>query len=144
MRALLDVNVWIALFDADHVFHDRAHEWFAGNLGAGFATCPITENGVVRILSNPRYSKAFQLTPGDVIERLDRFCSSHDHRFWADEISLRDPALFHRGNLVGPRQLTDLYLLALAKLRGGCLVTFDQAIPLNPVPGVDPAHLKVI
>lgn len=144
MRALLDVNVLIALFDADHVFHDRAHEWLESHASMGIATCPLTENGLVRILSHPRYSKAFELTPGDVITRLDRFCSTQDHAFWPDELSLRDPSIFHRKNLLGPRQLTDLYLLALAIHHQGRLVTLDGAIPLNPVEGATRRHLQVI
>ncbi len=67
MRALLDVNVLIALFDQDHVFHDRAHLWLEANAAAGIATCPLTENGVVRVISHPKYSSSLRLAPGDVI-----------------------------------------------------------------------------
>ena len=53
LASLLDVNVLVALFDPDHVHHEAAHVWFAATRGAGWATCPLTENGVVRVLSNP-------------------------------------------------------------------------------------------
>lgn len=144
MRALLDVNVLIGLFDSDHVFHERAHAWLESHGSEGIATCPLTENGLVRILSHPRYSKAFELPPGEVIGRLDRFVANHNHEFWADDISIRDPAVFHREHFIGPRQLTDLYLLGLAIRHKGCLVTFDERVPLNPVATASASHLQVI
>lgn len=144
MRALLDVNVLIALFDQDHVFNDRAHEWLEREGGGGIATCPLTENGLVRILSHPNYSKAVRLVPAEVVQRLSRFCGFQDHAFWKDSVSLRDDEVFQIEQLVGPRQVTDLYLLALAVREGGRLVTFDEGIALGAVSGAKPANLLVI
>jgi len=144
MRALLDVNVLIALFDPDHVFHERAHLWLEVNAVAGIATCPLTENGVVRILSHPRYSKAIRITPGEVVRRLDRFCASQDHAFWPDSVSLRDPEVFRVESLLGPRQLTDLYLLALAVKEDGCLATLDEGITLSAVVGAEAERVMVV
>jgi len=94
MRALLDVNVIIALLDPDHAFHERAHAWWAANMKHGWASCPLTENGVVRIMSNPGYSQKTRFTPGDLIGRLRTFAGQSDHEFWPDDISLREEKIF--------------------------------------------------
>ena len=133
--ALLDVNVLVALFDPDHVHHDTAHDWFAESRVHGWATCPVTENGVVRILSNLKYSPAAE-SPVRIIERLRAFCASGHHTFWADDISLRDPNMFVAGVPVSHRQISDVYLLALARQHGGQLATFDRTIPLAAASGV--------
>lgn len=89
-HVLLDVNVLVALFDPDHVHHDTAHDWFAESRVQRWATCPVTESGVVRILSNLKSSPAAE-SPARIIERLRAFCASGHHAFWPDDISLRDP-----------------------------------------------------
>jgi toxin-antitoxin system PIN domain toxin len=144
MRSLLDVNVLVSLFDEDHVFNERAHEWLAANAGRGIATCPHAENGVVRILSHPAYSKVLKLSPLRIIGMLSNFASHHDHEFWPDEISLRDAAIFDVGRLIGHRQVSDVYLLGLAVRRGGRLVTFDDSVGFSVVRGFRPEMLVVI
>lgn len=144
MRALLDVNVLIALFDQHHIFHDRAHLWLEVNADQGIATCPLTENGVVRILSHPKYSHTSPLTPGDVIGRLDKFCKAQDHAFWPDDVSLTDSTLFPPDQILGTRQVTDVYLLGLAVKQGGRLVTFDEGITLKSVRNATGNNLVVI
>ena len=141
MRALLDVNVIIALLDPDHAFHERAHAWWAANRQRGWASCPLTENGVVRILSHPGYSQQTRFAPGDVIGRLRQFAAQSDHEFWPDAISLRDENIFAAERLHSSRQLTDLYLLALAVAHQGRLVTFDQGIALSGVHHARAANL---
>jgi hypothetical protein len=125
MRALLDVNVWIALLDDAHVFSDRA-------------------NGVVRILSSPAYSREFKLSPAEVAERLTLACKQLDHAFWPDDLSLRDAKRFDFTRLHGHRQITDAYLLALAVGHDGCLVTMDESVALGAVPGAARRHLRRI
>ncbi len=144
MRALLDVNVLIALFDQHHIFHERAHLWLEGNVATGIATCPLTENGVVRIISHPKYSRAFTQTPSDVIQRLDKFCKAQDHAFWSDNVSLTDLMLFPADQILGTRQVTDVYLLGLAVKHGGRLVTFDEGICLKTVRDSLGRNLQVI
>ena len=141
MRALLDVNVIIALLDPDHAFHERAHAWWAANRQRGWASCPLTENGVVRILSHPGYSQQTRFAPGDVIGRLRQFAAQSDYEFWPDGISLRDETIFAAERLHSSRQLTDLYLLALAVAHQGRLVTFDQGIALSGVHHARAANL---
>lgn len=133
--ALLDVNVLVALFDPDHVHHEPAHAWFGAHRERGWATCPITENGLVRILSNAAYAGVHQ-TAARVVEQLVRFCESGDHVFWTDELSLRDRRAF-RLSAVAYRQLTDVYLLGLARANDGVLATFDRSIPAGAIPGGD-------
>lgn len=143
MRALLDVNVIIALLDPDHAFHERAHAWWAANLKRGWASCPLTENGAVRVMSHPNYSAKMQFTPADLIGRLQKFAMQSNHEFWPDKISLRDGEIFSREKFHSSRQLTDLYLLALAVENHGRLVTFDRGIPLSCVLHAQPANLCV-
>lgn len=139
--ALLDVNFLIALFDPDHIHHEAAHTWFSPNRASGWATCPLTENGVVRILSNPAYSPT-AARPAEIARRLAAFRDSGDHSFWPDDVSLCDPRVFDL--TVGHRQLTDVYLLALAVRRAGRLATFDRSIPAKAVRGVRAGHLVVV
>lgn len=141
--ALLDVNVLVALFDPDHAHHEAAHRWFAANRSAGWATCPLTENGFVRVLSNPAYSPV-HFSPGEIVARLRQFCESGDHVFWPDAVTLRDDGLFVSQLPLGHRQVTDVYLLGLARQNGGRLATFDQAIPVHAVAGATREHLAVI
>lgn len=143
MRHLLDINVLIALMDPDHVFHGRAHEWWAAEPRA-WASCPLTENGLVRIMASTAYSKSTRFTVADITARLSAFTSTSDHAFWPDSLSLRDPLHFQHTSILSSKQLTDLYLLALAVENQGRLATFDQQIPLAAVPTAQPGHLVVL
>jgi len=141
--ALLDVNVLVALFDPDHVHHAAAHAWFGPNRKGGWATCPVTENGLVRILSNVAYSGVHE-SPGAIVRRLADFCASGNHVFWPDDVSLREEDLFRRRSPMTHHHVTDIYLLGLARHRGGRLATFDRRIPVTAVAGTDRGHLEVI
>jgi uncharacterized protein len=141
MRALLDVNVIIALLDPDHAFHERAHVWWAANQKRGWASCPLTENGAVRIMSNPNYSDQARFVLDDLITRLRQFAKQSNHEFWPDDISLRDEKFFATERMHSSRQLTDVYLLALAAKHQGRLVTFDHGIPLSSVRNASAVHL---
>jgi len=143
MRALLDVNVIIALLDPDHVFHERAHIWWAANRKDGWASCPLTENGAVRVMSNPNYSASAQFPPADLIRRLQQFAKNSDHEFWSDTVSMRDVNIFNAERIHSSRLLGDLYLLALAVKHQGQLITFDRGIPLSGVRNAQTAHLYV-
>lgn len=141
--ALLDVNVLVALFDPDHVHHEPVHRWFLDHRSLGWATCPLTENGLIRVLSHPVYSPAPE-RPALLLERLQAFCSSGGHVFWPDDVSLRDADLFQAGAPLSHRQVTDLYLIGLAVKRQGRLATFDRAIPLAKVRGAEAENLALI
>lgn len=134
MTHLLDVNVLLALLDPDHVFADEAHHWFEENAATGWATCPITENGVVRILGNPHYPQG-PGTPAAAAAMLSEARSLPGHRFWADEISLFSSPHVAMASIAGYRQVTDTYLLALAVHNGGRLATFDRRLSVQAVEG---------
>ena len=142
MRALLDVNVLIALFDADHSLHEPALRWFDDNAGAGWASCPLTQNGCLRVMSQPRYPNPLPIDA--VAQRLREATSHARHEFWPDELSVLDPRAIDTTRIHGPKQLTDVYLLALAVVRGGRLVTFDRSVPLAAVAAAQKKHFVVI
>jgi len=142
MRALLDVNVLIALLDADHTSHDAALGWFRANAEYGWASCPITQNGCVRIMSHPGYPNAH--TVNEIVGRLHRASIERVHEFWPDDVSVLNDQVIDSTRIHGPRQLTDVYLLALAVSRGGVLVTFDRAIALSAVRGATAASVVVL
>jgi toxin-antitoxin system PIN domain toxin len=142
MRALLDVNVLIALLDADHASHGRAREWFHDSAPDGWASCPLTQNGCVRIMSHARYPNALPVRR--VIERLREATTSPHHAFWADDLSLLDQRVADATRIHGPRQLTDLYLLALAVRRAGCFVTFDRTVARSAIRGAEAKHLLAL
>src|SRR5262245_29477441 len=119
--------------DGSHAFHARAHSWWNANSSFGWASCPLTENGVARIMPNPAYSPSSRFTIQLVINSLTQFASSTDHEFWPDDVSLRDSGVFETNRIHGARQLTDLYLLALAVKQRGRFATFDQAISISAV-----------
>jgi uncharacterized protein len=144
MRALLDINVLIALLDPDHTFHERAHVWWDTNRNSGWSSCPLTENGVVRIMANPNYSQKLRLTPEDLIRRITEFASQTNHEFWSDDVSLRDALVFDRTRFHSARLLTDIYLLALSVAHGGQFVTLDEGIPLSAVRSATAQHLVVL
>lgn len=141
--SLLDVNVLIALFDPDHVHHEIAHDWFADNRTFGWATCALTENGFLRVLSNPARGGEIRRVP-DLVSRLRTFCASGHHQFWPDSISLLDESLFDPSLARGHKHLTDVYLLGLAIKRGGRLVTFDRKVPLGAVKGTHRDSIEVV
>lgn len=140
--ALLDVNVLIALLDADHVSHATALDWFSAHANVGWASCPITQNGCVRIMSHPSYPNAHSVT--EVAQRLRAATAHTAHRFWPDDQSILDSALVDASRVHGPRQLTDTYLLALVVRHDGRLVTFDRAIPTSAVIGAKPRHIVTL
>jgi toxin-antitoxin system PIN domain toxin len=142
MRALLDVNVLIALLDAAHAHHARARSWLADNVAQGWASCPITENGCVRILSQPAYPG--QIASREAAARLRAATQTKHHVFWPDDASLLDDRAFDWRGLLTPPQLTDAYLLALAVRHKGRFVTLDRGVPLAAVAGAAARHLVVI
>jgi toxin-antitoxin system PIN domain toxin len=139
MRALLDINVLIALHDRDHVHHVRAATWFETNIEHGWASCPLTQNGCLRIMSQPAYSCPQPMAV--LMAMLQQSTSSTVHKLWHDDVSILDAARFNQAHIHNHAQLTDLYLLGLAVKHKGRLVTFDQRIPLSAVTNAKSEHL---
>ena len=131
---LLDVNVLIALVDPTHVQHDAAHEWFAQQGHKAWATCPLTENGLLRIVGHVRYPSS-PGTPGAVAHLLATLRALPGHAFWPDDISLLDARWIDATRLLSAAQVTDSYLLALACAHGGQLASFDRRLVTDAVRG---------
>ena len=142
MRDFPDVNILIALVDDDHAHHRRASDWFDSNSGQGWVTCPITQNGCLRIVSQPRYSNSMSVV--EVMRRLRELTDTTAHEFIADDISLLTPGRIDISAVSGHRQLTDVYLLALAVAHGMRFVTLDRGVRLVAVRGANDTHLAVI
>lgn len=142
-RSLLDVNVLLALLDSDHVDHDRAHRWLdEEGIEHGWASCAITENGFVRVISQPRYPSP--VTPSVAVHLLRTATEDSDHTFWPCDVRLLDPTVVDPDRLLSHRQITDAYLLALATAHGGRLVTFDRGLDASAVPRAAPTSLVVL
>ena len=133
-RYLLDVNILIALIDPTHVQHDRAHEWFAAQGHEAWATCPLTENGVLRIVGHPRYPNS-PGTPAAAAELMAVLRGLGGHEFWPDDVSLLDSQRIDSSRLLNSGQVTDSYLLALACAHDGQLATFDHHLVTDAVNG---------
>ena len=142
MRALFDVNALLALLDPQHTFHSTIWAWWATNEKSGWATCLITQNGVARIMSQPRYSNP--ITTMDAIRLVEIGVRQPGHAFWPADISITDEQLFDRSQILGPNQVADVYVLGLTVKNGGRLVTFDRSVPLGAVRGVEARHLVVL
>lgn len=142
-RMLLDVNVWIALLDDAHVHNAAALTLFA-RPKLRIATCPLVENGVIRVLNLPGYSQRGPAGFDTVRIAMNLACADVDHEFWPDDLSLRTEGLVNWDRVFGHGQITDLYLLALAVRHDGVLATFDHRIALNAVAGAEKRHLVLL
>lgn len=137
--SLLDVNVLIALCDGRHQHHEIAARWFVDEAAQGWSSCPLTQNGVLRILSAPAYPGARPVV--QVRAQVQTLCASAHHHFWPDSLSLLQPGTLNTSHVLGHRQITDAYLLALAVHHRGRLVTLDGGLTVKAVQGAGPGHL---
>jgi len=144
MRALMDANVLISFFDFQHIHHKSALGWFTSNNDDGWATCPITQNAMLRVLTNPNYSKVKRFNIRQLTHLFRENAKATDHKFWPDDISLLDDSVVYGEKVLGHKQLTDMYLLALAVKNDGRLVTFDAKISIDSVKGATREHLLVL
>ena len=141
---LLDVNLLIALAWPSHVHHSLAQAWFAYNRSQGWATCPITQLGFVRISSNPRFIDG-AVSPNEAISLLLQVTKADDHSFWPDMLAVTDASHMPTSHLLGHRQVTDTYLLALAIDQNAKLATLDGGISaLLPDAELRTRHLEVL
>ena len=137
------MNVWIALLDEAHVHHAQALA-FMERRKVKIATCPLTENGVIRILNLPGYSKRGPAGFEPVQQKLQQICADMDHEFWPDSLSLRTETKVNWSRVLGHNQITDVYLLALAVANKGCLVTLDHRVALSTVIGAVNGNLMLL
>lgn len=125
--ALLDLNILTALLWPAHEHHEPAHRWFNARGNARWATCPLTQLGFVRIVSNPAFSRD-ALSPVEAVALLAGNLAHPAHEFWTERLKLPVAVKGMEPGLHGYRQLTDAYLLALASRRKGVLATFDRGL----------------
>jgi toxin-antitoxin system PIN domain toxin len=125
---LLDVNVLVALLSQDSDSHDAAQRWFLHHARKGWATCPFTQAGFVRIISNPASSRHV-IRPPQAIEVLEDSLKFPVHEFWKDDLSMAEATADFGEYLTGHQQTNDAYLLGLASRHKGRIVTFDRGIP---------------
>ena len=142
MRGLLDVNVLIALLDEAHVHHRLAMDWLGTNIVHGWASCPLTQIGCVRIMSQPAYPNPQPTAL--VAERLRTAARDRHHEFWGADVDLLAERSFAWEGILGSRVVTDAYLLALAVSHLGRFVTFDRRVPIAAVSDAEDGHLVVI
>ena len=142
MRSLLDINVLIALLDRSHTHHSSATMWLHSEIHHGWSSCPITQNGCIRIMSQPAYPKAFPAAR--VAERLAEAARQPEHEFWPDDVNLLALNICDWSHILGHRQVTDVYLLLLAVRHGGRLATLDSRISLKAVPQARADQLVII
>lgn len=141
-RLLLDINVWLALFDERHQ-HNKSATALLEQPGIRIATCPIIENGVLRILSMPSYYLG-RLGYQQIKDMMQTVCTQVNHKFWADDVSLRADDVLDWSRISGHNQITDAYLLALTVKRGACFASFDQKIALSAVKNAQSKHLLIL
>jgi uncharacterized protein len=142
VRALLDVNILLALSDTKHPHHSRAQQWRTTDSADGWASCPLTQNGFLRISTQRAYSNPVPMPDSFVV--LRRLTARPDHQFWPDDLSLLDTTLIDHSCVLSPRHLTDVYLLALAVKHGGRLVTLDTGIALSAARGAKKQQLVMV
>lgn len=142
MRALLDINFLLALLDRGHIHHEQARWWFEQEVQHGWASCAITQNGCIRILSQPSYPSPITLQRAARL--VSHAASSTQHEYWNSEISILDETIFDHSRIHGHRQVTDAYLLGLAAHHGGRFVTFDQTISVSAVKTAHSDNLIVL
>ena len=144
MTCLFDINVLLAITDSHHVFHDPIHRWLNKRHGQTWASCPLTENGFVRILAQPKYASG-RRSPAEALETLRqlRNARSLKHVFWPDAVSLAESGLIYPERLVTAKHVTDVYLAALAHSRKARLVTFDTSVAWQAVVGADAGLIEV-
>lgn len=143
MTFLLDVNVLIALIDPTHVGHSSAHAWFEREGRRSWATCPMTENGIIRIVGHTSYPNS-PGSPADVAAIVAQLKALRGHVFWPDDISLVDSTHVDASHILTSGQVTDSYLLALAVAHQGRLATFDRRLSTKAVRGGKAALLLIV
>ena len=141
MTPLLDVNVLVALAWPNHVHHGVIRAWFKRQSPSGWATCPLTESGFVRVSSNPAVPHA--VAPAEALALLDLLRDLEGHVFWDDDISLVSSPHVDRPRIASHRQVTDAHLVAIARRHGGCLATLDRRLRPLARGANDPAILLI-
>lgn len=132
----------LALFDPEHIHHVRALAWWSANRADGWASCPLTQNGFVRVISGVRYPRPRRVV--DAMTLISAQTAEPGHVFWSDNIAIVDNEFFDRSRILGPKQITDAYLLGLAVKNGGRLVTLDRGVSTRTVRSAEERHVVTL
>jgi uncharacterized protein len=124
---ILDANALIALGWPKHEHHQQIQDWFKGHAKKGWSTTPFTQAAFVRVLSQPAFSNG-AIGPREAAELLTRSTANRHHKFLAVDLQISEVIGICTGGLMGHRQVTDGYLLALAIKTNVKLVTFDSGL----------------
>jgi toxin-antitoxin system PIN domain toxin len=143
MVVLLDINVLVALAWPNHIHHEPALRWFEKHHANGWATCPLTQSGFVRVSSNKRIVPEAK-TPAEAMVALGRITDLDHHVFWTDDIDLPRSEFIDTERIQGYRQVTDAHLVALTIRHRGQLATFDNGIADVVPPAVDRSQILVL
>lgn len=144
MTFLLDLNLLLALAWPSHVHHDPAHAWFEREASRCWATCPLTQLGFVRLSSNPAFTSD-AVSPPEALALLQDIIAMEGHEFWSDNVDCVSDSFANGLRITGHRQVTDAYLLSLARERSGCLATLDRQIRwLLPQSDRPSTHLRIV
>ena len=141
MTSLLDVNVLVSLLDANHEHHAASMGWFRENEDR-WASCPITQNGYLRVVTQDKYPNRIGIK--EAIRTLKQAVAEPGHKFLPDDISLLDQQLVAHEHVQGHKQLTDIYLLALSVYHGAQFITLDGGVSRVAVPQATNASVHVI
>lgn len=139
----MDVNLLIALAWPNHIHHEVAHRWLQSIRPEKWATCPLTQNGFVRISSNPSAIED-AVSPLDAVKVLRKFMAHADHVFVDEDLPLPSDH-FESMFVTGHRQVSDAYLLSLCIEKGIRLSTLDTGVKsLLPVNSALHRHLETV
>ena len=141
MTSLLDVSVLISLLDANHEHHAAVMGWWSQSEDP-WASCPVTQNGYLRIVTQQGYANTISVS--EAINKLTQAVSTTAHEFLPDDISLLDTQLVAHQHIQGPKQMTDIYLLALSVSHGARFVTLDKGVSHVTVTQATNASVHVI
>ena len=125
MTSLLDVNVLIGLLDANHAHHAAVMGWFSSYEDT-WASCPITQNAYVRIVTQNKYANTISIM--EAVKKLSAAVATPNHEFISDDISLLEPKHVLHREIQGNKQVTDIHLLALSVSHGAQFVTLDKGV----------------
>jgi len=124
---LLDLNLLLALAWPSHVHHDVAHAWFEREASPSWATCPLTQRGFVRLSFGPAFTSD-AVSPPEALSLLQAITAMDGHELWPEDVDCVSASFADGLRITGHRQVTDAYLLSLARARSGCLATLDRQI----------------
>lgn len=141
---LLDANLLVAMTHDHHVHHGDALAWFMAVPKRRWASCSLTQLAFIRLSCHPRIAGTVTVNPAEVVDALAKLAAHPQHEYWPDAPSPLDLPAYAHPAFVGHRQVTDLYLLSMAKARGQKLATLDRGIESFAAASGMGAHVELV